>query len=139
MEFGTILGIYSISLGVDPEVIVRRIVACHFVYQSGRLFDDIIDGHGDYKGLRQTSYGARLEYWSDQGKPDHAGKECLLVAIALLLRGIRDYSTCFGEQVPVSALRNLLNTVTNACLGAIIELNEHIPHTMESYEQIVLS
>lgn len=131
------VGYYSLGLGLDSGLMARRIAACHFVYQSGRLLDDLIDGHQDYKGLKETSFGARRNYWREKGIQDRAEKECLLIAISLLLRGVRDYATCFGEFTPVAAIRNLLHTVTNACLGAIIELNEQIPHNPESYQQIV--
>lgn len=131
------IGYLSICCGVNSDVMVRRIIACHFVYQSGRMLDDAVDQHEDYKGLRQTLFGVRKEHWKNRGETDQSRNENLLMAVALLLRGIRDYTTCFGHDIPNNALHNLLGDATGACLGAIVEINERPPNDEESYSALV--
>lgn len=133
------IGFFSLMLSIDSDLMARRIVACHFIYQSGRLFDDVIDEHKSYKGLNATPLGQRRHYWQSRHTNDtrHADKEILLIAVALLLQGISDYSACFGPTVPTDAIRSLTATASSACLGALLELNEQLDNDRNSYHELV--
>lgn len=125
------------ALELDPRKMARRIVSCHLVYQSGRIIDDIVDGHESYKGRRQTLLGARRRGLEGSGREWLAEKETLLVAVPLLMRGVRDYSACFGANAPVAAVHLLADSVSKACLGALVELSPERRRDKDRYEELV--
>ncbi|MFD2232818.1 class 1 isoprenoid biosynthesis enzyme [Phaeospirillum tilakii] len=126
------LAVLGTALSLPPDRFARRVVCCHLIYQSGRMLDDAIDGHADYKGLAPTMYG-RLS----SGGERRARSQTTLAAIVLILRGVTDFAASFGETVAVAELARLTAHCTDACRGALIEMESGAALSEEGYLRLI--
>jgi 2-polyprenyl-3-methyl-5-hydroxy-6-metoxy-1,4-benzoquinol methylase len=127
------LPFFAVATRPAPEQFRAGVVSCGMVYLSIRIFDDVLDQHFWYKGKRPTL----LSIMSETHKSSQ-GAEYLTVLAGLLLcfEGLLNLTETVREKFD-AMLRQVLVSIRQAILGAVMEQSEREEWEQSFYERLV--